>query len=717
MSISHVIFATDPHFHRLTVSLFSEDVKDFDSALKSEARALLKKEPSTSTHHLEREEILGEKGCIYIEISKPESPSWGEILRTYLTENGSSVFTPGRIKKEKSGIVLIKEPESQRIFAFTFGDGRYLLEKSLQENSFGMRVVFNALSQPMETSKTLVKSYTHYTPASNNPFSKSISYAHGAPVVDDINQPGSVLSAATIPKTKGPYLRFVGPNLYWPYKLTAESISGLPEECSVIYKIFKSEDYKVKFGVIDNMSVVKAAKKSELDGILLEQMNAHSRNWYLAEPDLFLNDSNESGNYSYFFDDKTFDSLEGLFDHFITNLPKKVTLSTLKKIVRVKDECGDISEKCRLYDALVFETEQDGNCYVLNSGKWFRINKDYIARTNDEINRFFILESSEKESDKLLQKRLTPVTLEDQKEADARKTAATDKKKENGTPSDTEFLEANAAKKRAGEPGNYLEDIYNKRVAQESEDTLLLMDRRLVYPEKRPGGVEIADLLSIKKHIIHVKDWRGSSTFSHLFSQGVISGQILRESREARSQAKTKYVNGEKTTNDMSEEDIVKKFDAALDVENFKPGDYTIVYAFFHSETHKTLSEYLPIFSRMNLINHIKILQKEGFNVVVKNILKVKDKTIQPKKSSVDNNKRKNENSKRDLNPKKAKTHASESVASSSSDVSTASSSFVATLPISSKSQDENLKKLPETSKNTSQKPEKKQKDIRKFFG
>lgn len=616
-------------------------------------------------------------------------------MRTYLTENGSSVFTPGRIKKEKSGIILIKEPQSQRIFAFTFGDGRYLLEKSLQENSFGMKVVFNALSQPEETSKTLVKGYTHYTPTSNNPFSKSISYANGAPVVDDINQPGSVLSAVTIPKTKGP-------NLYWPYELTAQSILRLPEECSKLYRNFEIEDYKEKFGVIDNLSVVKAAKKKERDGILLEQMNAHSRNWYLAEPDLFLNDLNESGNDSYFLDDKSFDSLEGLFDHFITNLPKKVTLSTLKKIVRVKDERGDISEKWRLYDALVFETEQDGDYYVLNSGKWFRINKDYITRTNDEINRFFVSEFSEKESDKLLQKRLTQVTLEDQKEADARKKAATDKKKKMENPSDTEFLGANAAKKSAGEPGNYLEDIYNKRVAQESEDTLLLMDRRLVYPEKRPGGVEIADLLSIKKHIIHVKDWRGSSTFSHLFSQGVISGQVLRESRKARLQAKTKYVNGEKTTNDMSTEDIGKKFDAALDVENFKPGDYTIVYAFFHSETHKTLSEYLPIFSRMNLINHIKILQKEGFNVVVKNILKVKDKAIQPKKSSRANNKRKRENAKRDLNHKKAKMHASESVASSSSDVSTASSSSVAALPISSESQDENVKKLPEAPKNTS---------------
>jgi uncharacterized protein (TIGR04141 family) len=53
------------------------------------------------------------------------------------------------------------------------------------------------------------------------------------------------------------------------------------------------------------------------------------------------------------------------------------------------------------------------------------------------------------------------------------------------------------------------------------------MDSKLIVHGGGHSKVEFCDLYTSDKRIIHVKKYGGSSVFSHLFSQGVVSGELF----------------------------------------------------------------------------------------------------------------------------------------------------------------------------------------------
>ena len=65
----------------------------------------------------------------------------------------------------------------------------------------------------------------------------------------------------------------------------------------------------------------------------------------------------------------------------------------------------------------------------------------------------------------------------------------------------------------------------------------LCLDRQLI-PSPTGDRIELCDLLTAKKQLIHVKKRGSSSTLSHLFAQGLISAELLARDGEFRNRAR-----------------------------------------------------------------------------------------------------------------------------------------------------------------------------------
>lgn len=144
------------------------------------------------------------------------------------------------------------------------------------------------------------------------------------------------------------------------------------------------------------------------------------------------------------------------------------------------------------------------------------------------------------------------------------------------------------------------EGAYNTAVAAaEPARYALLDDTKKVMHGGGHGQIEICDLLSIDRQIIHVKMYGRSSVFSHLFAQGFVSGQLIQIDSDFRGKVRERLVA---PFIDLFQIDIRPAQD-----------EFTIVYAVISDAQEDKV--YLPFFSRVNLNNTTKILKGFGYKV------------------------------------------------------------------------------------------------------
>ena len=139
------------------------------------------------------------------------------------------------------------------------------------------------------------------------------------------------------------------------------------------------------------------------------------------------------------------------------------------------------------------------------------------------------------------------------------------------------------------------ETSYNKRVAESDPDQFALMDCKTVSYGGSRGGIEFCDLYTRQGDLIHVKRYGNSSVLSHLFSQGLISGELCQTVPGFRQS-----VNKELPV------------DFRLPDPNIRPtqGQYQIVFAVV-SDVPGDLT--LPFFSRLNMKHAVRRLGGYGF--------------------------------------------------------------------------------------------------------
>ncbi len=135
-----------------------------------------------------------------------------------------------------------------------------------------------------------------------------------------------------------------------------------------------------------------------------------------------------------------------------------------------------------VYHCIVYETRRNGRLYVLSACDWFWVAENYAQKVTDYVAALPLLE--------------------------------------------LELPEC---------PAGMHEGDYNEAAADASGCLCL---HGTFVTKSVPDQVEICDLLSSERQLIHVKKRGASSTLSHLFNQGVNSAEWMREDADFRAEAR-----------------------------------------------------------------------------------------------------------------------------------------------------------------------------------
>jgi uncharacterized protein (TIGR04141 family) len=149
------------------------------------------------------------------------------------------------------------------------------------------------------------------------------------------------------------------------------------------------------------------------------------------------------------------------------------------------------------------------------------------------------------------------------------------------------------------------EDSFNKD-AVTALAPALLMDKKLVNSRMQTTPVEVCDVLTADRRLIHAKLKFGSRDLSHLFSQGFVSATLLQSDSVFRdaTHKKIKELGGGDS------------FDF-FNIPSLQAPDFEIIYVIVAPWKGRTLSEALPFFSKVNLLRTMEDLINRGFRVAV----------------------------------------------------------------------------------------------------
>ncbi|PJJ95680.1 sporadically distributed protein, TIGR04141 family [Lysobacteraceae bacterium NML03-0222] len=441
-----------------------------------------------------------------------------------------------------SAVLLINR--NDRFFALTFGYGRHLLIPDSFEENFGLRVVVNSVD-PEKLRSIDVHTLESVPVHKRSQASVSTSFPDfGLDVEQDL-----MYAATGFAKDPSFCKALSGKDalkISLPFELV--DINSVLDKVSAF---FESDSYKKSFPWIDRLSEVRnQSSKNELDEALVQKIKSQklSKTW-LAIPDVI-----DWANVSGFRYQK--EKLGGLVDDIswdgylscLEDRKKEISIQRLKEdcIHCISASNEHAIHTWKVYRCIYCEIEHDGEFYSLTNGKWYKIDRDFLKSLDDEIGRI-------------------PVSDLD--------------------------LPTYAVKS---------ENEYNESVA--NSKGFVLMDRKNINYGNGSSKIEFCDLYSTDKKLIHVKRYGGSSVLSHLFSQGLVSMQLVLSDGNFR---------------DLVNEKLPETHKLPKKDEKPNAGEFEVVYV-IASNDKKTTAHDLPLFSKINLRSCYNRLQLMGVSSSLK---------------------------------------------------------------------------------------------------
>lgn len=444
------------------------------------------------------------------------------------------------------GVLICKVPngDSTVLFAIAFGMGRHMLNKDVIEERFGLKVTLNTIDasniRSIEKNNIAVLSRL-----SKDQMSRDSEVSEfGIDIEQD-------LIRAVTGKAK---LEAFGNIISGADSLSVSvkrDISNIKPFLELCYQQYQSDDYKADFGWVDQIEVVKSAQLIVvLDEQLLTLINERvlEKIW-MAVPEII--DWSDLKGFKYLprqkFEELSEDISLGSFAEAREPF-ENIGQVKSKKVYAYSASTENEIEHWSAYKCIYGEITLSGNIYVLNNAKWYLVNNDFVAAVDSFYQNI----------------NLSEIDLPDYN---------------SGT-----------------------EGEYNLMVADRT-DNMISMDAKNISYGGGHSKIEFCDLLTRDKKIVHVKKYGGSSVLSHLFNQGVVSGELFISDREFRKKLNTKLPQGWKLQNSANKP---------------KSADYEVVYAII-SNTNQD-RPHIPFFSKVSIKTAIRRLESFGYAVTLKNI-------------------------------------------------------------------------------------------------
>lgn len=534
--------------NNLSIFLIKEGISDHSDIVEN-IRALDKKEF--------KDEAGGMIGILYYPKSFNKPPDW---LSNFFGINDIGI----PFFNSSTKAIFISE-SAGRVFALIFGRGKNLLKKEVYDDDFGLLTTLNLLVP--DTLRSIEKTDL----AMSGKKSKEQLIASG-----DINSFGIDIEQNLINEVSGKSkIEELGGIVSGKESFHAKIIATWENINTFLPKylsFYQKEDYKENFNWINNIKKETNKKiTEELNEKLIEKFKEKSsEKIWLAIPELVKWSDIEGFKYGRFspkVKEKIYDDLYvGDLKEFLSDKIDIIGASDLKNKYHVF--CGfnfedDNYLKWSIYQCIYCEIQYNDDCYILSNGSWYKVINSFV----DDINERY--------------KSISSIELN---------------------------LPEYNEKKYSGKGSDKGEYGYNRDVVKNNDD-YILFDRENINIGGGRNKVEFCDLFcKSKKQIIHVKKYGGSNIFSHLFNQGLVSGELMLSERKFRQEVNNK----------LSVNCKLKDVNSTP-----KAGDYSIVFAVI-SGSKKELD--IPFFSKIsfcNIYRRLKIIM--GFNVYKSKILKISD--------------------------------------------------------------------------------------------
>jgi len=453
-----------------------------------------------------------------------------------------------------SGLLLVRS--SGRIFALTFGYGRSLLDLSKIEFQFGLRVALN-LIDPRQLRSLDTKTFEDVVVTTSTQASRSTELpTFGVDISSDI------LRAATgEPRDTTLSKRLSGADaLVLSTTRKPEELASLLDE---LLLAFQSDAYKADFAWIDQLHLVNRVDViDELNEQLVHELQAaDTSNTHLAVPEAIdwadVDAFKIVGTRAHEYEDLDLDEYLSLLSPGPGD-PSVQALQTRRVSIRFS-RSDTFESRWTLFQCLVSEQRLGGQLYALIEGRWFEISESLVDQVDDYIAS--------------LPAPVTPLIPADKGEQEAH---------------------------------------YNARLAASAPDNLLNLDAKIRRPGGAASGIELCDVLTAAGEFIHVKRKSRSATLSHLFAQGSVSAETFTNDGPFRDQIRDLMTMTAPAGTAAKWLDLVPGSSQVVD----RTKGYRVTYAVVTDST-KAGTDWLPFFSRLNLMQHAKRLRNLGFEVSV----------------------------------------------------------------------------------------------------
>lgn len=470
---------------------------------------------------------------LYVEEKSSGVKGWKNFINEGAKEN---VF-------KKNGIIasaLLFVPISDKQYMIlTFGQGFTKIKESLLEKDFGLKVVLNSVDHKKIKSVDTVKhdEVTIHKKVQTSQQSEVVAF--GIDIESDMLR--EITGVPIDPN--------FATNVTGKHSLTIQTkleVNNILNKCKEIYEVYQKDKYKVHFSWVDNIryiediEIIKILNKYLMNDFNNLMTNNNSIDLHLASPEVIDYSRVAFIRYRGFRSKELFSLLN--INDYISLINKKgieindIDVFKKKHKIEFLDDDEIIIYQWSVYECMVYETKYQNEHYILSDGRWYKIAKNL----SDEVNEFF-----------------------------------------------------NKLDKSLALPKAYIDEnepMYIERLKELKRDTYICFDRKLIKLPEWSSGIEPCDFFSPQKEFIHIKNDASSSKLSHLFNQGVVSGEsFLREQRFRKEfKNKAKQINS-KTAKIIP--DVRKRPEL---------NEYTIVFAVMR-KPYKNGELGLPFFSKLSL--------------------------------------------------------------------------------------------------------------------
>ena len=481
---------------------------------------------------------LSFEGSVYFKPSVRKPPSWVNFLNSGTEQPIANLFGA-----QASALMLIRTRKAR--FAISFGHSWQWLNEDVAERRFGLVTALNCIEddQIKLVDAQQIDSLALNRRAQASHSSELISF--GLDIRRDLMK-----AIVGRPKSKDVGRSIMGADAL---RITSRiEFAEIGKKCDQLFDISRNDEYKTNYGWIDNIEVVKApSEKRELDALLVHAINSgETDRLFLARPR--ISDIAAEEEYRFHFDkgpeenrpDIEFDDLrDGIRSALPINLEY---LKTHRISVYAAGGTAPV-DSFNIYSGIVFETTKNHRLFCLIDGDWYKISEGHVEFVNRRAAQ--IAKSKIK----------LPKARSKEKESD-----------------------------------------YNIRAANDLGASC--MDRRMVIYGGGANKIEVCDILTNSPALIHVKRASSSQLLSHLFNQGVISGQFLLDE-------------------DFRKECSKKADDAykAIFASPYSAAKVTIVFGIISKNADK-LPDKLPFFSKQSLVNAADLLRKFNYKIELRGI-------------------------------------------------------------------------------------------------